>query len=408
MSGQVILKDVNWHSSKDMRVHAFEEPTGWVLTLGRAEIFTYRDALTELAAHSDEANAFYAPTLLEPALTHLAEGLDLSFVLVFDWSATGEKRLCGFFPFERMRNWHGLPIQHWRLWQHLHCFFCAPLIRAGCSCVVLQQLLLWAAQQTNGAQLLEFQAISAAGPFATGLTKALATQRRSHWHTRRYERAFFTPAASAADYLEATVSGKHRKEWRRLRRQLALKGDLELRVLAQNADAKPWIADFLRVEMSGWKGLEGSAMLCDAHEQAFFTDAALAAQAGGQFMMMGLYLNGQAIAMKCNFRAAQGAFCFKIAFDPAYADYSPGILLELDHIELAHHTPHLEWLDSCAKPGHPMINRLWSQRRAMQDLTISNGHGLANLLLLVTPPLLQVKRGLSNLFRRLRCRLVHC
>ena len=67
-------------------------------------------------------------------------------------------------------------------------------------------------------------------------------------------------------------------------------------------------------------------------------------------MMLALRLNGRRIACKCNFLAGPGSFAFKIAFDEAYARYSPGKLLEVENIRLAHERPGLEWMDSCADP----------------------------------------------------------
>ena len=46
----------------------------------------------------------------------------------------------------------------------------------------------------------------------------------------------------------------------------------------------------------------------------------------------------RAIAMKCNLRAGDGAVAFKIAYDEAYARFSPGVLLEIEQIERLHRT----------------------------------------------------------------------
>ena len=113
--------------------------------------------------------------------------------------------------------------------------------------------------------------------------------------------------------------------------------------------------------------------------------------------MLGLHLNGRPIAMKCNFLASPGAFAFKIAFDESLSRYSPGVLLELDNIEQLHQSGLVRWMDSCAMAGHPMIDRLWSERRTLQSLALSTGR-LSGDLAVAVVPLLRVLR------RRLRIR----
>ena len=72
--------------------------------------------------------------------------------------------------------------------------------------------------------------------------------------------------------------------------------------------------------------------------------------------------------MKCNLRAGDAVFCFKIAFDEEFAKFSPGIQLELDNVERFHEGS--AWMDSCATPDHPMINRLWPDRRRIRTVLL--------------------------------------
>jgi hypothetical protein len=90
-------------------------------------------------------------------------------------------------------------------------------------------------------------------------------------------------------------------------------------------------------------------------------------------MMLVLRLDGRAIASKCNFLAGDGAFSFKIAYDEGFARFSPGFLLEVETIRRLHARPELRWMDSCAVPGHPMADRLWLDRRELENLVIATG-----------------------------------
>ncbi len=80
--------------------------------------------------------------------------------------------------------------------------------------------------------------------------------------------------------------------------------------------------------------------------------------------MRALDLDERPLAMLINFRAPPGGFSFKTAFDEEYARFSPGVLLQQENLDLLD-DPAIAWVDSCAAPGHPMIDSVWRERRAL-------------------------------------------
>ena len=67
---------------------------------------------------------------------------------------------------------------------------------------------------------------------------------------------------------------------------------------------------------------------------------------------------------------AQG-WIVKIAYDEAFAKFSPGVMLVLDATEALFAEPQLKLVDSCAIPGHPMIDRIWRDRIEMVDVLVA-------------------------------------
>ena len=59
----------------------------------------------------------------------------------------------------------------------------------------------------------------------------------------------------------------------------------------------------------------------------------------------------------------------KIAYDEAYARFSPGVLLELDNLDLLARGD-IDWMDSCAAENHPMIDSLWGERRTIVRVSL--------------------------------------
>src|SRR6185295_14852132 len=90
----------------------------------------YVQSWQELARDSTEPNPFYEPWMLIPALRSLAAGKDVRVVLVLE-GTENSPRLCGVFPIERVARYKKLPVAAFRLWQHIYCALCTPLIRTG-------------------------------------------------------------------------------------------------------------------------------------------------------------------------------------------------------------------------------------------------------------------------------------
>ncbi len=117
--------------------------------------------------------------------------------------------------------------------------------------------------------------------------------------------------------------------------------------------------------------------------------------------MSALRVAGRPVAAKCSFLCRPGAFAFKIAYDETLARYSPGVLLEIDNIRRLHGRRDVEWMDSCAAPGHPMIDHLWPDRLAIETLLVApGGGGAASALVASTPLLRRVTHGLRRFLRR--------
>ena len=182
---------------------------------------------------------------------------------------------------------------------------------------------------------------------------------------------------SRANLGEATISGRHAKELRRLERRLAERGTLHFEELPPDGAVGPWLDEFMALEASGWKGREGTAIGQRAADRAFFADFAAAAHAERRLQCLALRLNGAAIAMKLNVFARDQGFALKIAHDEAFAKFSPGVLLErFNERCFAQTASAYTCMDSCATEGHLMIERLWPDRRQIAAVTLA-GRGMA-------------------------------
>ena len=368
-----------------------------------AALEAYLPALEELAADAIEPNVFYEPWTLLPSLKAFGGGHQFFFALVFAPVAGNQKApqtLCGFFPLVRERHYKGLPIPVLRLWNHIYGPLCTPLIRTEQASECLKAFFNWLADadhpSATNCPILELCNVSGDGPFHALLIDYLYNSTRLSYMEDVHVRAVLRPAENAEVYLSGALSGRRRKYMRLQAKYLAEMGRVEYKELTEQDNVGQWVSDFLSLEASGWKGRNGSAIALLEKDREFFLEVAREGFRRGRLRMLSLDLNGQSIAQKFDLTTGRACFTLKIAYDESYSRFSPGVLLELERLRRLHEEAQLDWVDSCAVPGHFMMNRLYTSRRVIQTVLIATGRNSGGLIVSILPLL----RWLSRLLRR--------
>ncbi|MFM2409596.1 MAG: hypothetical protein RL481_424 [Pseudomonadota bacterium] len=325
------------------------------------------DALSACAA---EPNPFAERWYLEAALSSLPVD-DVHIALV---RATGQYQgtLIGMIPLCIERSYAGLPLAHMRNWINHNAFLGNPLIRRGAEKAFWQALLAHLDSRLDGALFFHIVSMNADGVTARALESQCHSERRRHALVHHEERALLEHGLSPDAYWEATVRGKKRKELRRQHKRLAEEGQLDFARAEGEEGLDEWIDEFLALEIRGWKGSNRSALACDDATSSLFRKALHGAAATGKLERLTLRLNNRPIAMLANFLTPPGAFSFKTAFDEDYARFSPGVLLQIENLALLERDG-IAWCDSCAAADHPMIDSLWSGRRAIGRYSVAIG-----------------------------------
>jgi CelD/BcsL family acetyltransferase involved in cellulose biosynthesis len=328
----------------------------------RVEAIVAWDALAQLAA---EPNPFFESWYLLPAL----RGFDpQGAVRLLVLEADGQ--LVGLLPVRREASYYGYPIPHLRNWVHANCFLGTPLVARGFEQLFWSKLLEWADGHAGLSLFLHLAHMPASGPLHEALVAVLTARPAAT--VLREERALLSSTVSPEAYYEAALSAKKRKELRRQHRRLEEEGMLAAERREDGAGLEQWIAQFLALEMRGWKGKANSALASDPRTAALFTEALHGAAARGRLQRLAFTLDGKPIAMLASFLAAPGAFSFKTAFDEGYARFSPGVLLQRENLEMLSRED-IGWTDSCAAQDHPMIDHVWRERRAIARHSIGIG-----------------------------------
>lgn len=357
---------------------------------------------TLLAENAIEPNPFYEPWMLLPALSAVEEGKYVQAALVWHQNPSNSKEkplLVGFFPFTAGRRFKRIPVPVTKVLAHIYCFLGAPLLHHHHGQPALEAYFDWQYSPASGAKLVTFQKLPADGPFHQLLVDLVYARSLSHYIDTRYTRALFRRPADSVKYIAAQISSKSMQQYRRKRERLAELGVLDIRHLSDQDDATGWIDAFLELEASGWKGAIGTALAASESHATFFRAAASAAHENGRLKMSGLWLDGRPIASRVSFRAGDGTFLFKLAYDEEFSKYSPGMLLELEFIRAGVEGPD-GWEDSCNSAENTVYKRIWAHRRTIEDIAVSPGSSYGDILLWILPFLGFVKTRLRRITHR--------
>ena len=320
-----------------------------------------------LALDAADPNPFFERWFLAPSLVHIGSTAGASLLVV----ECGQQ-LVGLMPVVRRNAYYGYPFPHLAGWLHDNAFCGIPLVRRGFEASLWQALLDWGDRNAGHSLFLHLSNVPADCTSVLALRQVLAHEGRPAAIVQREERALLSSELRPEDYFAQSMSGKKRKELRRQHNRLGELGQLAFCRDEDGREIKRWIEEFLALEARGWKGKDGSALAQHPANSAVFDEALTGAATAGRLERLALRLDGQPIAMLANFITPPGAFSFKTAYDEDYARFSPGVLLQRENLDLLAR-PEIEWTDSCAAADHPMIERIWREKRTLLRLSIAIG-----------------------------------
>lgn len=178
-------------------------------------------------------------------------------------------------------------------------------------------------------------------------------------------RAVLLPKSDDASAFVSRIPKSRVKDLRRCWRRLSETGALDWRVHAGKNLSDEAIERFLVLENMGWKGEAGTSMRANAANEQFFREMISRFREAGGVFFTELVLNERVIASTCNLISGNSAFAFKIGWDPDFARYSPGMLIELGLLEnVPKFFGHLDLIDSGSVEGS-YLDALWLDKRRL-------------------------------------------
>ena len=175
-------------------------------------------------------------------------------------------------------------------------------------------------------------------------------------------------------YLEKAMSSSTRKKLRQHRRKLAEKGAVALVVVTEPEAVGRGVEEFLAMEAAGWKGRRGTALASDEADAAFMRGVMDKMSRLGRASIHSLRVDDKPASIQLVLRSGRAAYTWKTAYDEAYRDFSPGILLLEDYTSTFLADPEVDFVDSCAFDETSFMAS-WTERQEIANLWIDARRG---------------------------------
>ncbi len=331
--------------------------------------FDLVEELDHLAARAMEPNIFFNPRFLAPAMPRL-EDREIRLAVIRDGDEFKSRlRLMLPFSIERPTIPLGVPIM--RSWSSPFGPLGTPLIDSDDPVGVMDDFFTMLSRpHLKMPKVLLLPDMHLDGAVSNALRSFAASRDLTLITTDEAERAYLESPLDGEEYLKASLRSHHYREFRRLKRRLADHGALEYRIARQPDEIRSGVETFLALETAGWKGRERTAMAVDRYQAAFAREAVHLLSQRDMCRVHTLLLDEKVIACLIVFVEQGVAYTWKTAYDEAYSAYSPGTLLMIEATKTHLDDPNVQVTDSCAIPDHPIMDRLWSERRRVGTIVM--------------------------------------
>ena len=325
-----------------------------------------------LTARVLEPNIYLEPAFALAATEHLAARARPRFLFVSAHDDGADAiRLIGVFPILPPR----LLIRFVAGWLPKQAALGSPLLDRDEGAAALDLALQWMDRHVPGAAGVRWSLLEGDGPVASLIVERAKARGLA---THRFDlgaRAELVSGTDVENMLRRTMSRKHRKYRKLEHKRLEELGSLTYISARAPQEVQAAAKDFLAMEASGWKGRLGSALTSRQSSHAFARTMLEEQAVLGKCHIDTLAIDGRPIAMGVVLITGHEAFLWKIAFDEAYADYSPGVQFMLEFSQRQALDSDITITDSCAIPDHPMFNHIWTDKMPISDIFVSLSRG---------------------------------
>lgn len=325
-----------------------------------ARLSELRPCWIDLLARADAPNALMDPAVVR-AVAEVFPEAQIQTLLAWKSQTNGQRQLVGIWAFSVGRpHQSAVPVRVLTFPPGPHRYLATPVIDRACLDETLHAMLDTLAADPKLPKIAALDAMGTDSLTMAALERVLAARGSSPCILEQFRRPKLASALDGKSYLEKALSSSSRKK---------------TTVVATEPEAvRRALEDFMRIEASGWKDRQGTALLCDAGTAAFMRNAIAKMAELGCASIHALYLDQRPVSMQIVVRAGAVAFTWKTAYDEEFHDFSPGMLLLEDYTAAFLADKSIASVDSCAHDDSGYMSA-WTERQSVADLWIDARRG---------------------------------
>jgi hypothetical protein len=347
------------------------------------DIEKYEDSLKDLHFNTEDENPFLQPEILFPALKYLGNN-DIKIAII---QSENQDVLYAFMPIAKQQRRYGIFSGPLFSWIHAYSPLGNPVIRHNAiskvtSVEIAKQLLTGITHYYSKKPLLLFPSL----PIESQNYKLLCTAAEHlKWNIHKiriYNRASLKSENKFEEYISKSFSKKQLREHKRLWRRLNEKGKVSYKTTFEIHHLENALQEFFCLEMQGWKGKAGTALLANNAHKNFFTEACINLANSNKIRIDTLYIDDIIIASLISIIGDKWIYTWKTAFNENYTNYAPGFLLLYKVTQELISDSHGKPVDSLAVPKQKPISKLWQEKRQLADIILAPS-GIKNKFLIL-------------------------
>lgn len=330
------------------------------------DIFADIEPVTRYAV---EPNIFFSPCFCVPAMPRLDDRK--TYLMVMQDREGGDANTRFLMPYTVEKPGFRIGPDVIRSWANPFGPYGVPLIERRESAQIIDDLLQTLAQPAvQLPKVLVLADVFVDSPVVSLFRSVAMASNMPVASTRVRPRPFLDATQNPDTFFQTAIGGHHRRNLGRLWRRLEKEGTLSYDVARAPEPVRLAMEEFLLLENAGWKGQHRTSLVADRYRAAFAREAINGLAVQDKCRIHTLTFNGRVIASLIVFVDAGRAWTWKTTFDETLSSYSPGTLLMMRASEQLIDDPNVVLVDSCAKDDHPVMSRLWPDRRDLTTLVI--------------------------------------
>ena len=225
-----------------------------------------------------------------------------------------------------LRKWYGLRVRQWELPEHPHLplndILCDRGVTAAEIIAALTRTL--SEHESGGWDVLSFTGVLEESPLAD-----LATRAQDCVVVTLLKTCDYLTCQGAYEDIVAKFSRNFRSNLNKARNKLAREKEVVFRSVTDQPDLASGFAEFLDIEVSGWKGSKGTGTAIKLHPDLIQFYQSLIDELGpsGAVMINSLKVGDRPIASQFCIKDEDTLYVLKLAYDEDWSRVAPGNML---------------------------------------------------------------------------------